>query len=243
MATTDDVKLLGTWWSPYALRVRIALNLKSVKYQFIEEPMWPKSELLLESNPVYRKVPVLIHNRRPIPESTLIAQYIDAVWASSSPPSSSLSSSSIFPSDPYHRATALFWSGFVDDHIFPTMRRMRLAADEGAKGEEMKKLLEELSQLEDVLLQSKGNNNKNNKFFGGERIGWLDIALGCFVGWFRAVEVSNDVKLFEGTPNLSQWAEDFAADDAVRGVLPSTEELVEFSEDFTNKLREAAGCR
>ncbi|RAL37662.1 hypothetical protein DM860_000356 [Cuscuta australis] len=105
------------------------------------------------------------------------------------------------------------------------MRRMRLAADEGAKEEEMKKLLEELSQLEDVLLQSKGNNNnKNNKFFGGERIGWLDIALGCYVGWFRAVE-------------------DFAADDAVRGLLPSTEELVEFGEDFTKKLREAAARR
>ncbi|VFQ95217.1 unnamed protein product [Cuscuta campestris] len=237
MAAADDVKLLGTWWSPFVLRARIALNLKSVEYEFIEEPMFPKSELLLKSNPAYKKVPVLIHNRRPISESAVIAQYIDDVWSSSSSPPPP---PSIFPSDPYHRATALFWSRYIDDQIFPILHGLCFATHEGDKKEEMKKLVEMISPLEDVLLLIKRKGN--NKFFGGERIGWLDIALGSLVGWFKAVEAAcnGGVELFfEGSPSLSRWSEDFAAEDAVRGVLPPTEELVEFAKGFSEILKGA----
>ncbi|RAL37661.1 hypothetical protein DM860_000355 [Cuscuta australis] len=236
MATADTVKLLGTWWSPFVLRVRIALNLKSVEYEFIEEPMFPKSELLLESNPVYRKVPVLIHNHRPIPESAVIAQYIDDVWSSSSSSPPPPPPSSIFPSDPYHRATALFWSRYIDHEIFPIFHGLCFATHERDKKEEMKKLAEKISPLEDVLclIKRKGNN----KFFGGERIGWLDIALGSLVGWFTACNGGVGF-CFEGSPSLSRWAEDFAAEDAVRGVLPPAEELVEFAKGLSEILKGA----
>ncbi|GFZ21575.1 hypothetical protein Acr_29g0007370 [Actinidia rufa] len=50
----SDVKLLGASASPYVNRVQIALNLKSIDFDFLEEKFNPKSELLLKSNPVYK---------------------------------------------------------------------------------------------------------------------------------------------------------------------------------------------
>ncbi|KAI4983061.1 hypothetical protein ZWY2020_023553 [Hordeum vulgare] len=61
-----ELKLLGTWRGPFALRVRLALNFKGLSYEYQEEDLANKSKLLLESNPVNKKVPVLIHNGVPI---------------------------------------------------------------------------------------------------------------------------------------------------------------------------------
>lgn len=110
MATTTkgEVKVLGAWPSPFVMRPRIALNLKKIEYEFVEETMRPKSELLLKSNPVHKKIPVLIHDDKPVCESLIIVEYINDTWSSSP---------SILPSDSYDRATARFWAAYVDDKV------------------------------------------------------------------------------------------------------------------------------
>jgi glutathione S-transferase len=104
-----EVKLLGFWASPYVMRTRIALNIKEVQYEFLEESFGTKSELLLKSNPVYKKIPVLIHDGKPICESMIIVQYIDEVWTRAG--------TSLVPADPYERAMHRFWTVFVDDKV------------------------------------------------------------------------------------------------------------------------------
>ncbi|ONK63179.1 uncharacterized protein A4U43_C07F12220 [Asparagus officinalis] len=68
----EEVKILGAWSSPFVMRPRIALNLKGVKYEFLEEVLGAKSELLLKLNPVYKKIPVMIHNEKTVNESMII---------------------------------------------------------------------------------------------------------------------------------------------------------------------------
>jgi glutathione S-transferase len=104
----SEVKLLGAWPSPFVMRARIALNIKAVEYEFLQETLEPKSQLLIQSNPVYKKIPVLIHADKPICESLVIVQYIDDVWTSGP---------SILPSDPYDRAIHRFWAAYLDDKV------------------------------------------------------------------------------------------------------------------------------
>lgn len=106
----DSVILLDVYASMFGMRVRVALAEKGVEYEYREENLGNKSRVLLQMNPVYKKIPVLIHNGKPICESLQIVEYIDEAWKDKNP---------LMPpsDDPYQRATARFWADFVDKKV------------------------------------------------------------------------------------------------------------------------------
>lgn len=61
-AQPKEVKLYGAWGSAHAAMARNALELKGVRYEYVEEDLERKSEtLLLRLNPAHAgKVPVLV---------------------------------------------------------------------------------------------------------------------------------------------------------------------------------------
>ncbi|CAN1151351.1 Glutathione S-transferase U17 [Linum perenne] len=230
MANNDgNVKVIGAWPSPYVMRPRIALNIKSVEYEFLQEQFGTKSELLLKSNPVHKKIPVLIHNDRPICESNIIVEYIDEAWSSGP---------SLLPSDAYDRAIARFWASYLDEKWFPTLRTAASAPNEEAKTAAVNQLKEGLTFLEEAY----GKISKGKAFFGGETIGYLDIAFGSLLGWLKAVQVMIGTKLIaeDSTPGLAKWVEKFSADPAVKVVMPETEKLIEFAKVLAAKAKGAA---
>ncbi|KAF8376686.1 hypothetical protein HHK36_031649 [Tetracentron sinense] len=42
----SDVKLLGLWVSPFVIRAQIALNIKSISYEFLQETFGSKCKLI-----------------------------------------------------------------------------------------------------------------------------------------------------------------------------------------------------
>lgn len=107
MEEGEEVKLLGAWMSPYVNRVKWVLKLKGIRYEYLEQDLVNKSPLLLTSNPVYKRVPVLIHNDKPISESLFIIEYLDDTWKNNP----------ILPQDPYQRATTRFWANFIEEKV------------------------------------------------------------------------------------------------------------------------------
>ncbi|KAM0886843.1 hypothetical protein ACQ4PT_029455 [Festuca glaucescens] len=231
MAGGDDLKLLGTWASPFAIRVKIALALKGLSYEYAEEDLASKSELLLSSNPVHKKIPVLIHNGMPVCESNVIVEYVDEAFAGPS----------IFSTDPYERATARFWAAYVDDKLLASWATILFRGKtEEEKSEGKKALLAALDTLEGALAKSSDGKG----FFGGNSIGLVDMALGSQLSWLKATEVITGEEFFGGdrTPLLAAWMARFSVLDDAKAALPDVDRVVEFAKMRQARMAAAAAA-
>jgi len=209
-AASDDLKVLGVWPSPFVIPVRIALNMKGLSYEYVEEDLYNKSLLLVGSNPVHKKVPVLLHGGRAINESQIILQYIDELWAGTP---------ALLPSDPYERATARFWAAYIDDKVrsaWVVMVFRYKNKDEWAEG--VARAGEALDTLEGAFRDC----SKGKPFFGGDGIGFVDLVLGGYLGWFGAFGKIIGRRLIDPakTPLLAAWEDRFRAADVAKGVVP-----------------------
>ncbi|KAM3409212.1 hypothetical protein ACQJBY_001895 [Aegilops geniculata] len=219
MAAQGDLKLLGMSVSPFVIRVRMALHMKGVSYEYIKQDLFNKSELLLESNPVEKKVPVLIHDGKPMLDSPAIVQYIDEVWADMGP--------SILPADPYERAVARFWTAYVDDKLFPAYVGTAKATTEEERTQQIDEMFAVMGRLEEAFPQC--SNGK--AFFAGDSIGYLDIAVGCNLLLLEVLRSMYGVEFVATgrTPLLAAWAKRFGETDAAREVVPDVQVAVEYA--------------
>ncbi|XP_062022859.1 probable glutathione S-transferase [Rosa rugosa] len=202
-----EVKLFKTWSSFFALRIVWALKLKDVPYDTILEDLSNKSPLLLQHNPIHKKVPVIVHNGKSIAESLVILEYIEETWKQNP----------LLPQDPHDRAAARFWG--------PNLVMTRCSKDtlcsEGKEQEEaIVKAKENLKYLEEEL--------KGKKFFGGEQIGFTDIALGWLAHHENVFEEVANVKLIveDEFPLLSEWQKTFTDVPMIKENWPPRDKLV-----------------
>ncbi|KAK4439061.1 Glutathione S-transferase U25 [Sesamum alatum] len=105
----EKVSLLSFWPSMFCARARIALEEKGLSYEYREEDLPNKTPLIMEMNPIHKKIPILIHNGKPVCESLIIVEYIDDVWSDRA---------QLLPSDPYEKAQARFWADFIDKKVY-----------------------------------------------------------------------------------------------------------------------------
>eukprot|EP00257_Ricinus_communis_P005841 XP_002520474.2 glutathione S-transferase U7 [Ricinus communis] len=219
----EEVKLLGAWASPFSHRIELALKLKGIQYEYIEEDLSNKSPLLLSTNPVHKKIPVLIHNGKPIAESLVILEYIEETWQSNP----------ILPKDPYDRAVARFWAKFVDEKILQTASKFR-----SAKEEEKLQIFEELGQHLKVL----ENELRGREFFGGESIGFVDIVIFFIVHWFQLRQEVMQIEFIsnEKFPVLCKYLEKLHEIDVVKESLPPKEKHLAFVRDFLEAAKSSS---
>ncbi|KAG9458540.1 hypothetical protein H6P81_003048 [Aristolochia fimbriata] len=222
------VKLLGAWTSSYTHRVQLALKLKGVEFEYVEEDLRNKSPLLLLHNPVYKKVPVLIYGNDAIAESTVILEYIDETWKQHP----------LMTDNSSERAKVRFWSHFTDDKLGPAVGDVFRQ-----RGEEQRAALDEvhrnLKTLEDELVQG---FFKGRKFFGGEKMGFLDIVIGCGSYWLWVFEEVVGVKLVdsEAFPRFFSWLRDFEELPEVKEIIPPADKLLEYARGIHQMITSVA---
>ncbi|XWS51125.1 hypothetical protein CRYUN_Cryun12cG0149900 [Craigia yunnanensis] len=137
MEEVNRVKLHGIGANPYSKRVELALRIKGIPYEYIEEDMSNKSQLLLKYNPVYKKIPVLVHNEKPVVESLIILEYIDETWKNTP---------QLLPDDPFERTKVRFWANFIQQELFEAMTRVVTCG-----GEVQAKAIDEVHEKMKVL--------------------------------------------------------------------------------------------
>ncbi|KAJ8435276.1 hypothetical protein Cgig2_030031 [Carnegiea gigantea] len=206
-----EVRLLGAWSSVYCHRVIWALKIKGVDYDYSEEDLQNKSNDLSRYNPVYQRIPVLIHNGKSLVESIIILEYIEEVWPHNP----------LLPADPYERAEARFWIKYLEDKSPTFYSYFR------ATGEEQEKLA---TEAKDVLktLEEKGLREKT--FFDGKQIGLTDLCLGWIACWLELMQEAAGVKLLE-PDNLSRlhaWSRRFKDVPEIKDNIPDEDKMLAY---------------
>ncbi|CAL9234827.1 unnamed protein product [Arabidopsis halleri] len=219
----ENVKLLGFWASPFSRRVEMALKLKGVPYEYLEEDLPNKTPLLLELNPLHKKVPVLVHNDKILLESHLILEYIDQTWKNNP----------ILPQDPYEKAMARFWAKFIDEQILTLGFRSLVKAE---KGREV--AIEETREM--LTFLEKEVTGKD--FFGGKTIGFLDMIAGSMIPFCLArlwEGIGIDMIPGEKFPELNRWIKNLEEVEAVRGCIPPRDKQIERMTKIAETIKSA----
>ncbi|XP_022725639.1 glutathione S-transferase U10-like [Durio zibethinus] len=211
----SEVVLIGTWPSAYCKRVELALKLKGIPYEYIEEDLENKSRLLLQCNPVHKKVPVLVHNGKPIAESLVILEYIDEHWSNTA--------SKLLPADPYLRAKIRFWANYHDQKIMPAILPIVLS-----EGNEREKAIEDYNELLKVFVQGIEKDLPTKApFLNGNSLGFLDIIVGTVACNYQAFHEAVTVILEPAkNPTFFSWVTAMKEHPLVKEILPPHDEMV-----------------
>jgi len=211
------MKLLGNVGSPFVTRVKFTLKLKSIDYEYFEEDLCNKSELLLKSNPAFQRVPVLFHNEQPMTESLAIMEYLDEIYPNVHP---------LLPSNPAERVQCRNLAYTFDTLCYPWMKEFMLTREKERREELKRLVIGGFVMLEEAFVQM----SKGKAFFGGDDIGYLDIAVGSFLGWFKFYGVVFDFHVFEEArnPRLVQWGKSMWSHEVARSVIPCHDIHMEF---------------
>ncbi|KAI3926546.1 hypothetical protein MKX01_011442 [Papaver californicum] len=220
----ESVKLIGAWFSPFSFRVKCALELKEIDYDYIDEDMFKNERpMISKHNPSYdkenKKVPVFVHGGNSVLESMIIVEYIDEMWPDRYP---------LLPKDVYEKSIARFWIKYIEDRSF-TFFKFFITT-----GEENKKAQGELLEMLTTIETQSGIKDDNCKLFGGDKINAVDLGFAGLAYWLGAMEEAAGVKVFEAHkfPKLHAWTEAFKQDPVIQKNLPDFQELVVFFENI-----------
>nr|ABW81093.1 GST17 [Tarenaya spinosa] len=203
MAEEEEVKLLGLWSSPFSCRIEMALKLKGL-------------------NPVHKKIPVFVHNGKPIAESLVILDYIDETWKHNP----------ILPQDPYERAMARFWARFIDEQVLLT--GLKIVAQTGREREAAVEATRDLVKFLEKELKGKD-------FFGGESFGYLDMVATLVAFWLMRSDdlVGVEVLPEEKFPEIHRWVKKLSEIPVVKECVPPKDKHVQYLRARLERIKSA----
>ncbi|KAL1196683.1 Glutathione S-transferase U6 [Cardamine amara subsp. amara] len=223
MGNNEEVKLLGVWASPFSRRIEMALKLKGVSYEYLEEDLEKKSSLLLALSPIHKKIPILVHNGKTIIESHVILEYIDETWKHNP----------ILPQDPYERSVARVFAKLVDEQIVNVGFVSLTKTEKGREG-----LIQQTRELIKCLEKELAGKD----YFGGKTVGFLDFVAGSMIPFCleRAWEGMGVEMITEKEfPEYNKWVKKLKEVEIMVDCIPPREEHIKHMNHMGEKIRSA----
>ncbi|XP_049387181.1 probable glutathione S-transferase isoform X1 [Solanum stenotomum] len=210
-----EVQLLGFWYSPFTQRVAWALKIKQIKYKYIEVDQDKTNPLLLQHNPIYKQVPVLIHNDKAICGSMVILEYISETFDQGT---------SILPEDTHDRALARFWANYLHNKMETVWNAFF------GKGEVQEKSKGEVCEMLKIL----DKELKGKEFFVANEFGFADIVANMVGFWLGVYQEVSGVELVtkKKFPFFCVWRDEYVKCSQVKEHLPSRDKLIAFYQAF-----------
>ncbi len=211
------MKLYGFTRSPFTRKVRIILNEKNIRYDWVEYQHRHEDPRYGVMNP-YKTVPILeLDSGTFIYESTVINEYIEDAYPEPS----------LRPREPEECAIVRLWEDFADCHLFATLNlavRDRVEftregpklrdpknVDASAAREHRSSLEAELNRLEDRM--------QGRDYVAGQGRGVFTLADIALVPPLLGSAARLDFSVTENRPNLISWLERVRSRPSVREIM------------------------
>ncbi|KAH9289820.1 hypothetical protein KI387_033937 [Taxus chinensis] len=219
----EEVKLLSCWASGFGMRAQLALEAKGIKYQYIEQDLSNKSQLLLSSNPVYKKVPILVHNGKSICESRVIVEYIDETWPATP---------RLLPDNPYDRYLVRFWSDFINNKRWKIWAYFGDFKSKSAKERRgmLKKVEAEYAEMGQTLECGVAELERRGCLYDGQDLKYMDVFYAPSLAWAGPLEKMMGFKIVDGEkcPGLHRWGQSLINNQVVKSTLPGGDKLLDY---------------
>ena len=190
------MKLIASYTSPYARKVRIALAEKKIEYDFVEESPWAAQTTVPTYNPL-GKVPVLVlDDGTTLFDSRVIVEYLDTV----SPVSR------LIPEPNRQRIVVKRWEALADG-VCDAAVAVVLESKRSARQQNKDWLDRQLRKI-DLGLKELGNELGEKVWCNGEAYSLADIATGCALAYLDLRHAAIDWRA--AYPNLVKLAEKLA---------------------------------
>jgi glutathione S-transferase len=190
------MKLIASYTSPYARKVRIALAEKKIEYDFVEESPWAEQTTVPTYNPL-GKVPVLVlDDGTTLFDSRVIVEYLDTV----SPVSR------LIPEPNRQRIVVKRWEALADG-VCDAAVAVVLESKRSARQQNKDWLDRQLRKI-DLGLKELGNELGEKVWCNGEAYSLADIATGCALAYLDLRHAAIDWRA--AYPNLVKLAEKLA---------------------------------
>ena len=209
--------------SPYAQKVKISLDEKSVPYE-VKMPVaigsgQPDKEFL-KANP-RGEVPALLDGDVTIFDSTIILEYIEDKWPEPA----------MLPGDPAHRAKARMIEEVMDTHFEPINWGLgELRWFKRADGERARTIEAQASAQARGLYSWLTRQLDGKEWFGGTKFGWGDLSVVPYLNGARGQGIGPDEH-----SALGQWLKRANA-------RPSVEKAAHAAAESIKAMSQVAGA-
>jgi glutathione S-transferase len=200
------MKLIASYTSPYARKVRVALAEKKIEYDFVEESPWAAQTTVPTYNPL-GKVPVLVlDDGTTLFDSRVIVEYLDTV----SPVSR------LIPEPNRQRIVVKRWEALADG-ICDAAVAVVLESKRPAR-QQNKDWLDRQHRKIDLGLKELGSELGEKAWCNGEAYSLADIATGCALAYLDLRHAAIDWRA--AYPNLVKLAEKLAKRSSFAETIP-----------------------